>query len=156
MLHLNLSRCFVVFVSKLRLQVTSNNLHYNCCQTGMLKFVSLWACLWVSYINTAQHAVHAKLIAPPLARHQGRSGSGVPGYTQLHDTDCAVAACQTIKRLDLCGSPPAYPLLPPCNTTYLASLCDELAGCAGFNTNGWAKQAIPPRSSLENTSACDL
>ena len=36
-------------------------------------------------------------------------------YTRLTDKDCESAACETIKRLDVCGSPPAYPLLPPCD-----------------------------------------
>jgi hypothetical protein len=60
----------------------------------------------------------------------------VPGYTHLVDVDCNVASCETIKRLSPCGSPPAYPLLPRCDPTVLAALCEDLAGCAGFNTNG--------------------
>ena len=38
----------------------------------------------------------------------------------------------------------------------LASLCDDLAGCAGFNSNGWAKQRILSLPALTNTTACDL
>jgi hypothetical protein len=89
-------------------------------------------------VRTCVHYYHMSACPLPTAHCCTLHGAG--RYTRLADKDCESAACETIKRLDVCGSPPAYPLLPPCDVEKV---------CVRVHSN-------PPTARCEHTcaSAC--
>lgn len=82
------------------------------------------------------------------AAHQHVDIAPVAGYTS-QPGDCGYPVCATITQVT------------STNLSYIASVCNNTAGCEGFNSNGWLKGCLPPRcpagqAGMEPTAPCNL